>query len=160
MKKIMIIKGLLLSSILVILDQLSKFIVIKYLKPVHSVQIIKDFFYFTFLENSGSFNGWFSNNQWVLIVITLIAFVIFGFMFKEFDLKNNKLYSIALVFIIGGTIGNFIDRIFRNGKVVDFIDFYIFNFNCNIFNIADICLCVGVALFCIYLIFFYDKKVK
>lgn len=66
--------------------------------------------------------------------------------------KENKRNIIAFSLLIGGLLGNLIDRIIH-GYVIDFIDFYIFNYNYPIFNIADVCICIGVfiLLYSIYL---------
>ena len=71
---------------------------------------------------------------------------------KDFDLKNNFLYSISLILMISGTLGNFIDRVFR-GEVIDFLHFIFFKYDFPIFNVADICLTIGVILLAISVLF-------
>lgn len=137
--------GILLIILLIICDQVSKLVVVHKMTQGDSITIIKDFFYITSHRNTGGAWGIFSGQLWFLIIITIIALAIFAYLMKDFDLKNNMIYSISLILMVAGTIGNFIDRIFR-GEVVDFLQFFIFKYNFPIFNIADICLTIGVIL--------------
>ena len=108
--------------------------------------------------NDGAAWGILGGKLWLLLVITILflaLIILFDVLFKS----NNSLYSVAISFIMAGALGNIIDRIFL-GYVRDFIRFDFMNFP--IFNLADTCLCIGVALVLIYLIFFYrdpNKKV-
>lgn len=120
------------------------------LKP--TLPIIQDFFHFTYLRNSGAVfgiaEGAAEKYWWVFLIFMLIALVMFGYMFFKNDFKNKKLfwYTLALSLLIAGAFGNAIDRLFQvDHNVIDFIDFRgIWNY---VFNVADICLNVGIALF-------------
>jgi signal peptidase II len=72
---------------------------------------------------------------------------------KDFDLKNNAFYSIALALVISGAIGNFIDRVIFK-YVTDFLDFYIFGYDFPVFNVADICITIGVIMLLVKITFF------
>ena len=125
----------LIVIISVVLDQISKKIVIDNLKPIGTVPLIKDVFHFTYCENTGA---------------------AFSFLFKNIKKKNhNKMLLFGLSFILGGAIGNFIDRFFH-GFVTDFFDFRLINFA--IFNIADVFITIGGILFCIYILFSKDDE--
>ena len=89
-------------------------------------------------------------------IITLVALGMFGYMFYTMYKKKGWILDTALVCVIAGTIGNFIDRLFRK-EVVDFLDFKIFGYDYPIFNVADILLVTGVIAFMIYMIFFDGK---
>jgi len=96
------------------------------------------------------------------IVFFVILSVIFigAFVFYEYKTRNNKkhcLYYVGTGLILGGTIGNAIDRVVF-GYVRDFINFEFFDFP--IFNLADVWLTIGVIIFAVYIVFFYEKDEK
>ena len=134
-------------------DQITKIIARTYLQPKGTITVIKNFFSFTYVENKGGAWGIFGGNLWLFIIITIGALGAMFYLLKDFDIKANPLYSISLALIIAGAIGNFIDRIILK-YVTDFLDFYIFGYDFPVFNFADICITIGVALLIIKLIFF------
>ena len=134
------------------LDQVSKAIVRTYLRPKVSITIIKNFFKLSYVENRGGAWGALSGKLWLFIIITLIALGFMFYLMKDFNLKTNAFYSIALVLVIAGAIGNFIDRIALK-YVTDFLDFYIFGYNFPVFNVADICITIGVFMLLIKVAF-------
>lgn len=150
-KKMVIGIGIIL--ILIIIDQITKYITRSSLKESQSIVIIKDFFNITFVKNTGGAWGVFAGNLWLFILITLVSLGGMFYFFKDFDLKNNTLFSIAICLLIAGAIGNFIDRLFLK-YVTDFLDFKIFGYDFPVFNVADICITLGVATLLIKLIFF------
>lgn len=105
--------------------------------------------------NRGGAWGIFGQYSWVLIIVSLI-FLVFLVLFDLKIKPKSSLYTVSFCFIIGGAVGNLIDRIFLGG-VRDFICFDFWP-SFPTFNVADSFLCIGVVLFAIYLIFFYDKK--
>lgn len=151
--------GFLIIVISIILDQLTKYLARTHLESAGSITIIKGFFNLTYVENRGAAWGMLSGKLWLFYVITFVSLFVMGYLFKDFNIKDNALYSIGLALVIGGTIGNFIDRaIFK--YVTDMFDFYIFGYNFPVFNIADICLTCGVFLIVIKLIFFSKAGVE
>lgn len=145
--------GIILVIIGVVIDQVTKIIAINMLDGKGSVKVINKFIYFTYTENTGAAWGIFSGKMWLLYVITLLALGVFTYMLKDFDLKNNTIYSISMVLIITGTFGNFIDRLFRK-FVVDFIEVNFFFYkDFPVFNFADMCLTIGVTLLIIDIMF-------
>jgi len=105
--------------------------------------------------NTGGAWGILSENMGLLILITMLFLA--GVVAEEIMVKNtDKLFSVAFGFIVGGAIGNFIDRIFLGG-VRDFIFFEFFP-SFPTFNLADSFLCVGMALLAIYVLFVYKPK--
>ena len=136
---------LILSIILLVLiDQISKILIFNYLKKINSIIIIPKFLSFTYIKNYGAAFGILEGKRAFFIIITIIA--LFYLIYELFKYKNNKNYSISLVLIISGIIGNFIDRLFL-GYVRDFISFKIFE---PVFNIADSFIVIGVMIFTIY----------
>ncbi|WP_093430332.1 signal peptidase II [Paraclostridium bifermentans] len=135
------------------LDQISKFLAVKYLVNIGSIPIIKDIFHLTYVENRGAAFGMFQNNQIVFVVVALAA-CIFG-LYYLYKKQLNLLGKSAIILIIAGAIGNLIDRV-RLGFVVDYFDFRIvWNY---VFNVADVFVVIGTILLCIYIIFFENDK--
>lgn len=145
--------ALIVSFILVGVDQLFKFWAIEYLKPVSTHAIFEDILHFTYVENTGAAFGIFSGNVIFLIIITSIAILasIFLIFYKKI---TSKILICSLSLVIAGGIGNLVDRIFR-GYVVDYVDFRFINFA--VFNLADVFVVVGCIFLIIYILFF-DKK--
>jgi signal peptidase II len=137
----------------VAIDQITKLIALNSLKGKGTVKVIDNFFYLTYAENTGGAWSIFSGKMWIFYIITMIALGMFVYMLKDFNLKDNTFYSISMILIITGTLGNFIDRVFRRA-VIDFLDFNIFSYkDFPIFNVADICLTVGVAVLLLDILF-------
>ncbi|MFA6308420.1 MAG: signal peptidase II [Clostridia bacterium] len=137
-------------------DQLLKYFVVANIQGGSSLVIIKDFFQLTYVENTGVAFSIFQNMNYVLIpVMIVISVFVVRFLIKS---KSNFM-SLSLSFILGGALGNLIDRIFR-GNVVDFLDFQIMGRHFFIFNPADTFIVVGTALLAFYLIFIYKEKDK
>lgn len=139
MKKISLI-----SIILVILDRIVKIIVKSTLKLNVKNTIIDNFFYLTFCKNEGAAFSILNGKTFLLIIITLI-FLYFLYFFIKREKNFNKFVIINYSLLIGGIIGNLIDRIIY-GYVIDYFDFKIFNYNFAIFNLADTFIVIGVIL--------------
>lgn len=133
---------------LVSLDQYTKSIILNYFELYQSKTIIDGFFSLTYVQNFGAGFSIMQNARTTFLIITPICLVGFTYLFNK---SNDKLSKTALLLMISGTIGNFIDRIVRI-YVVDFLDFIIFGWDFPIFNVADIFLTIGVCLYIIALI--------
>lgn len=133
---------------LVSLDQYTKSIILNYFELYESKTIIDGFFSLTHVQNFGAGFSIMQNARTTFLIITPICLVGFTYLFIK---SNDKLSKTALLLMISGTIGNFIDRIVRI-YVVDFLDFIIFGWDFPIFNVADIFLTIGVCLYIIALI--------
>lgn len=147
-----------LPIIYVALDHITKFLVIKNI-PYYSSIKINDYFSFVNISNTGVAFSMFQNNNifFICLVSLVIIFLIF-FIYKN-KKELTKLQTHSLLLILSGGIGNLIDRLFR-GAVVDFIDVgYKTVYRWPAFNVADSCVCIGVTLFIISLLFF-NKKAK
>lgn len=143
----------------IIIDQFTKMLALAYLDPLASDTkvVIDGFFQLRLTYNTGAAWSSFSGNMPFLIGITLISIVAFAFFFRSVDFIKKFVYSTGISLMFGGLFGNFIDRLFLE-KVVDFLDFNIFTYDFPVFNIADICLVVGVFLFVIDLLFLEGKR--
>lgn len=144
-KQYLIIIGAIL--LFVGIDQLTKYLIVQNLTIGEDVVVIKNFFTVTSHRNSGAAWGILSGNMIFFYIITLLAGVLFYFLLKDTNLKTKKLYTAGIILMIAGGIGNFIDRLLFQ-EVVDFIDIDLFSYTSfPIFNVADMCLVVGVILF-------------
>lgn len=147
----------LLSLIIICFDQLTKWIIIKYMEFGESIPVIQNLFYITSHRNQGAAWGILQGKLWFFYIITIIVIVLIVYYLQKYS-KGKVLMSIALSMMLGGAIGNFIDRVFRK-EVVDFIDVKIFGYNFPIFNIADASLTIGVILL-IIVMFLEERKEK
>lgn len=121
------------------------------------ITVIPGFFYLVEHHNFGVAWSSFENNIFILYLIPLLALGLFIYLFLKVDFKKKILYSIAVSMMISGTLGNYIDRLFR-GYVVDFLSFHFGSYVYPTFNIADSLLVVGVILFVMDLLFFEHKR--
>ncbi len=138
-----------------IIDQLSKSIISTYLKLNQSIEVIKDFFYLRYINNTGASWGILSNSRILLIILSLIAIIIL--IRYMYSFKETKLNYIGFGFLLGGILGNLSDRLLH-GYVKDFLDFIIFNYDFPVFNIADIFIVLGVIILIISIIRGEDKN--
>lgn len=126
----------------VVLDQLTKYLVVKNMELGQSIPLIPAVFQLTSHRNMGAAFGILQNQRLLFIVITVG--VIIGIIFSLIRTgKRQPRISWALALVLGGAVGNFIDRV-STGKVVDFLDFTLIHFP--IFNVADAAITIGVGL--------------
>ncbi|MBQ8566427.1 MAG: signal peptidase II [Clostridia bacterium] len=124
------------------IDQITKAIVRANMTVGETIPIIKDIFHFTYVRNEGAAFGMLSEHRWVFMTLSIVALIALSVYLIKFC-EEGILTKIGIALIIGGGIGNMIDRICLK-YVVDmidcrFIDFYVFNF-------ADCCVCVGSGI--------------
>lgn len=154
--------GIMLEIIIVFVcvfaDQLSKHLIETWLVTTStgSISVIDNVLYFTYARNYGAAFSIMQNMQPFFIVITFIACVAIIYMLFK-NRSNSLIFKVASAMILGGAIGNLIDRI-RLGYVIDFVDFRAINFA--IFNVADACLVVGLVFLGIYYFFIEGKKAE
>lgn len=140
----------------VVIDQLSKWLCVEFLKPKGSVPIIKDVIHLTYVENRGMAFGLMADARWVFMVTSVIMIVAMG-LYLYLGMCENKLYWISVAMVVSGGIGNMIDRI-ALGYVVDFIDFTLIDFA--VFNGADSFVCVGAGMLVLALVLDIVKEAK
>lgn len=145
----------LIILILIALDQLSKFAVVRHLAG-GEVAIIPGFFRLLYVENRGAAFGILQEGRPLFIVITVavIGFLLYGIYRKRDEVRG--LLRVALVLILAGAVGNFIDRL-RLHFVVDFLSFRFFGHDFAVFNLADSFIVVGTILLMIH-VFLGDEK--
>lgn len=149
---------IIILALSVILDQLTKLLVVRYLELGESVEIIPEVFNFTYIHNKGAAFGMLDEHRWVFMVISSVAIMAILFYLFKFAPKNNLL-RVGLSLVVGGGIGNMIDRV-ALGYVVDFLDFCAFDFWVWIFNVADACVCIGAAVIALYYVTDIVKEAK
>ena len=138
------------------LDQLTKWLSVVYLQGEPSFPLWREVLHFTYVENRGMAFGMLANHRWVFMVfstVSIIALLIYLFRFRP----ESRWMQVSMAMIIGGGIGNMIDRIFL-GYVIDFIDFTLIDFA--VFNIADSFVCVGAGMMIVYLIIDLIREIK
>ena len=135
---------IIISIILLCIDQISKLLIVNLLTKTDSITIIKNFFYLTYINNDGAAFSILVGKKFFLILIAVLVIVMLIRYIKKNNIQN-KLELVSLALIIGGSLGNLMDRVVR-GYVIDFLDFKIFNYNFPIFNLADTFIVIGVFL--------------
>lgn len=151
-------KILLVSAVVVVIDQITKVLTRTYLDLYDSVPVIKNFFHLTYVTNDGMAFG--INFPGGIYVFSVISIILTGFIFVYLwkEKHNHFLMRLSLALILAGAIGNLIDRLLF-GKVVDFFDFMIGNYHWYIFNVADSSVTIGMAVF-LYFSFFIQPKLQ
>ncbi len=144
---------------IIVFDQLIKLAAAGVLPtlPGSTFVFIPGFASFTYVQNTGAAFSLFSNATWVLTILSVVLVVaLFVVLYKTRKVPS-VLLKLSLMFIIGGAIGNMIDRVFL-GYVRDMIEFTFVNFA--VFNVADSFVTIGAVLLGIYLLFYWDKGKK
>ena len=142
----------------VLLDQITKQLAVAHLKPIDTFPIIKDVFHLTYRTNSGAAWSIFSapDQRWIFMTISTIAIVAMLAYLAAVRI-DCRFARLGLGAIIGGGIGNMIDRV-ALGYVVDFFDARIINFP--VFNVADCFVCVGAGLLMLSLLLDWRREVR
>ena len=165
-----ILIGIIVVCGAVVLDQISKILMMYYLSgmPAYTKELIPSFLSLKLTFNTGASFSMFSGRFWLLMLITLVATFIFIYMAKYAKIKKNPVYFFGIYSMIGGMLGNFVDRAFASDKTAYFhsinavnhgvCDFIAFDFFPAVFNVADIFLTIGVILVIIDLIFLERKR--
>lgn len=136
------------SIILIVIDIVIKLIISNNLILNQSISVINNFFYITYVKNTGVAWSILSGKINLIIVITLVIImllIIYIFNKKSYSVLEIISYSMLL----SGSIGNLIDRIIY-GYVIDYLDFNILGYDYPIFNFADICIVIGIVLILIF----------
>ena len=140
---------LIVSGVLIVIDQYTKLMVSLHIPLNYSVEVIEGIFNLTHIRNSGVAFGLFASQQseykaLMFITISTIAITAILVIFHQTP-KEKKMVQIGLILIFSGAIGNLIDRSLH-GEVIDFVDLFINGHHFPAFNIADSCITMGVAL--------------
>ena len=140
----------LIALFIIVLDQVTKWLVVTKMEYGQSITIIDQFLYITSHRNRGAAWGILQGQMWLFYIITLVVIVAIVFYIQK-AARGKILLGVSLGLMLGGAIGNFIDRVFRK-EVVDFVNTYIFGYDFPIFNVADSSLVIGVGLLMIQML--------
>ena len=142
--------------LVLIVDQLSKWLVAAHLTAGSPI-VITEFFSIIKVWNTGvSFSMFSHHGSLGVVVLSLLALAVCAFLLHWMWHETDKIKIVGLGMIIGGAIGNVIDRV-RFGAVLDFLDFSVFSYHWPAFNLADTFICIGACIL-IFLEIFNDKK--
>lgn len=132
------------SAVIVLIDQVIKLLIINNLKVNESLTIINNLFYLSYVQNEGSAWNILYVSQWFFIILSLLAiYTIIRYFLL--DVNITKIEAFAYASILGGIIGNLIDR-FIHGYIIDYIDILIGSYHYPIFNLADSFIVIGVVI--------------
>ena len=129
-----------IALVVFFLDQASKFAIISKMSQGQSIAVLDNIFHITYIHNAGAAFGLFANQTSFFIVITLLVITAMVIFYWRLQSKDGIL-PISLGLIVGGSLGNLVDRV-RFGEVIDFLDFRIWP----VFNLADSAIVIGAAL--------------
>lgn len=152
-----IIWGIFASAILIALDQVTKFLAVKYLKNQPAVALWKNVFELQYLENRGAAFGILQGKKAFFVIATVLVLILLVYIYLKKIPEEPKFRYLNIIAIVyfSGAIGNFIDRIAQN-YVVDFFYFKLIDFP--IFNVADIYVVVATVLLIILGLFYYKEE--
>ena len=141
---------LIISTLLIVADQLTKFWAIAQLKNAPAIPVIEGVFEFQYTENRGVAFSMLQGQRWLFIPLTLLVAVGIIVMLLRSPLRRYKMFDITCVLVLAGAVGNLIDRV-AYGYVIDFLYFKLIDFP--IFNFADCCVVVGAILMFLFVLF-------
>lgn len=147
-----------LSSFLILADQLTKLLVVQTIPINDSFILIPDFFSLSHVRNTGAAFGMLADRRWIFMLFTAVVLVVAVLALCSGKVKNHW-GIVALSLIIGGGVGNMIDRIFL-GEVIDFFAFNFWGYQFAVFNVADIFVCCGTIILALYIFFSHDFDTK
>ena len=142
--------SLLVAFLIIVIDQVTKWIIASSMKIGDSYEVIPNFLNLTSHRNNGAAWGILSGKMFFFYIITVIILIVLVLFFIK-EAQYNLFMQLAISLLFAGALGNFIDRLL-NGEVVDFIDTNIFGYDFPIFNVADSSLTIGVMLVIIALL--------
>ena len=137
------------------IDQASKIIVANNINYTQKIEVIEHFFYLTHVTNSGAAWGMFKNGRIFILPLTVIMSLVIIYILSKTD---SGIQKVALSLILGGALGNLIDRFFRNGYVIDFLEFHFGSFVFPVFNVADSFIVIGTVLLSYCILFSKEKN--
>jgi signal peptidase II len=150
------IRLVVIGGLIVIIDQLTKFFIVKQLPLHHTVAVVSGFFNIIHIKNPGGAFGLLADlspgmRTFVFLFISSLAVGLILYFYLKTP-RTQTWLAVAFALIFGGAVGNLIDRI-RFGVVTDFLDFYISKYHWPAFNVADSAISIGIGIFVYHLLF-------
>lgn len=145
-----------IALLVVIIDQWTKQLTVSNIELGETIPVIDNVLSLTYYRNTGAAGNILEGQMWFFYIVTIAVIVVIVYQLQKHG-KESKLFSMGLAFILGGAIGNFIDRLLYQ-YVIDMIRLEFINFP--IFNVADVSLNIGVILLFVYIIFFSEEEGK
>lgn len=144
------------AAVVILLDQLTKWLVVKNMELGERISVVDPYIGLLSHRNRGAAWGMLEGQMWLFYIVTIVVIAGIIYFFHK-EAKGHPVFGFSLMFLLGGAIGNFIDRLWRK-EVVDFVDVLIpvINYDFPIFNVADAALTVGVIMIIIHM--FLDEK--
>jgi signal peptidase II len=140
-------------------DQIAKMQIVQHMLPGQDIPVINGILHLHYAQNSGAAFSMLQGSQWVFIVASVLASLGIIIYLVRTKMPIHWLGLVALGLVMGGALGNLIDRIHTPGHyVIDYVYVKVINFA--IFNVADAGISVGAVLLCIYILFIHEKYVK
>lgn len=157
----------LLAAIIIVIDQITKWMIVRHLEIGQSIPVIGEFFQITSHRNRGAAFGILQDQRWFFVMITIAIIIGLIWYMRKMWKERNYLFTLALSLVLGGAVGNFIDRLLT-GEVVDFLKFRFqfqwfgssIDYTYPIFNVADSAIVIGVALIFLDTILSWNKERK
>lgn len=149
MKKKSFFIAVAVAAAVLVIDQITKYLVVSHFNLYESIPLIPGVLNLTYIHNRGAAFGIFQNQTLPFVIITLVALALgVWVLYKRYF--DHPLMDWAILLILSGGLGNLIDRVFRHGNVVDFLETAFMQFP--VFNIADCAVVIGAGLMILYLI--------
>lgn len=150
----------LFALVIIAIDQWTKWLVVKNMELGEQIELLSPYVSLFSHRNKGAAWGMLEGQMWLFTIVTVVVVVGILYYFHK-EAKGIPLFSISLMLLLGGAIGNFIDRLFR-GEVVDFVSVLIpiIQYDFPIFNVADAALTFGVITLILYMILDEKKNKK
>ncbi len=147
--------GFIVFAIFIILfDQASKLYIQQSMYIGESIPVVQGIFHITYIENPRTSFGLFEYSSFFFVIAVLISVILVILIYKKIIFKNDSFMYIPLTLVLGGAVGNLIDRIRIDGKVIDFIDFRIWP----VFNFADSAIVCGMLILLVHVLFRSPEK--
>ena len=134
-----------MALIVLLVDQGTKWIIATQMELHEQIPVIGDFFLITSHRNTGAAFSILEGQRWFFIILTTIVVIGIIWYLQKVKFSQGKMLPVALSLILGGALGNFIDRV-MTGEVVDFLQFNFGSYTFPIFNVADSAICIGAGL--------------
>ena len=141
--------------ITILLDQISKIYIESNVALHGHIEVIPDFFYITYVRNTGAAWSLFAGKVPFLVIVSIIEICFIAVVLYRMKRQRRTWYRISLSLMLGGAIGNLIDRI-ALGSVRDFLHFYPLGYDFPVFNIADCAITVGMGI--VIVLMLLDEK--